>query len=109
MSANLNIEPSIKIEDGTVYRHAVVRIREDGMNVILDALANAKRGFSKAWSPRFELVDNKLMIVIPSNTGTIDDYQFVGVDVFITLTNEEISRTEKRARSNETTGVQNES
>ncbi len=89
-----NPSPKVKSEtiDGTEYRDVVLRIKEGGINVLLNALtANSDRSFLKGWIPRAEILDDgQIMISISSNTGTIDEYVFLGLDLFITLKPEEL-------------------
>lgn len=87
------IEQKSEIIDGTEYRHVLLRIRENGMKLLADALANKKRGFVSFSNPRVELLDDQIMIVLPSNTGSIDDYVYLGLDIFVPLTEEEIAAT----------------
>lgn len=88
------IEFKSETDDGTEYRNVLLRARVGDIKRLAMALANKERGFVSFSNPRVELLDdNQIMIVLPSNTGSVADYIYVGFDIFVPLTEDEVAVT----------------
>lgn len=83
--------------DGTEYRNVLLRARVGDIKFLADSLANKEHGFASFSNPRVELLDDgQIMIVLPSNSGTTDSYIYLGLDIFIPLTADEVAATDPK-------------
>jgi len=86
------------VDAGTETRICTARLRENGIKLLVSSLADG--GFLNLGTPRLHRLGDELYLTIESNAGRADNYVFLGIDIFIPLTPEEVA-IEPSSKANE--------
>lgn len=91
------------IETGTETRICTVRIRENGIKLLLTSLCDG--GFINLGAPRLHRLGDELYLTISSNAGSAGSYVALAVDFFIPLTPEEVELAPPEVKDKDETPI----